>query len=182
MDQVFSNLCNMICAEEANALLFCHISPIYKMDYNVVVIESCGKRSLLVGWHNTREFLDFVKAFAPAGCTYTEFISHIALTKQFLSAYREMFYREIKGLPQHIDELITQVIELDFTVPQSSRGGLDGFSLYCWTPNGKKLRIWCHHGDEYYKPVSDLANALLDIARAETEYRFEFAKGRGDSQ
>lgn len=173
MNWSFSKLYYLLCDEPADILMDFHISPICRTAYNFIILRSNNDTKMLSGAHSSKEYIDFVKSFVPKGCTYSDFVSHIVPTKDFLTAYKRRFYSEDKELPQNIDTLISQVLSLDFSIPQTRHGGLDGFSLDCWIPNHDiDFHVWCHHYDMYYKPVTDLANAFLDIANVDKEYRF----------
>ena len=174
----FSDFCNLMSDDkEENLCVGFHISPVKKRDYNFFVINSSDGLKLLYGSHGTTEYLEFVKSYVPQKCSYTEFLENVAQTKEFISAYKARFYQE-KVLPNDIDKLVASVRNIDFSVPQTRHGGLDGFSLYCWMPQmSKEFRVWCCHYDEYYSPVTDLANALLNFTNVNEEYRFSVYKG-----
>lgn len=171
-----SKFCELICGDTAEVLIGYNIYPICRKEYNLIVMRSLGKISLLYGAHNTRDFIAFIKEYTPQTKSYDDFLENIAPTREFISAYKERFYIE-KKLSEQEEVLIAKVQELDCSTPCAFSGGRDGFSLTCWTPGcNKEFRIWCCHHDEYYKPITDLANALLDIANVNPEYRFSFYK------
>lgn len=174
----FSNFCNLM--SDGKDEKFCigyNIYPIKKKDYNFFVTSSTDGMKLLYGSHGEKEYLEFVKSYVPQKCSYIEFLQNIAQTKEFISAYKERFYQE-KVLPNGMERLVSTVSSIDFSMPQSRRGGLDGFSLYCWMPTmSKEFWVWCCNYDEYYSPVTDLANAVLDAINVDEEYRFSMYKG-----
>ena len=183
MTRPLSKFCNLICGDTADILVcyeisldYSHISPTCRKDYNFIIRRFQGKISLLYGAHSLREFIAFAYDYTPKGILVTDFLKQISPTHEFFSDYKERFYLE-KDLSSQEESLIAKVEELDYTTPHTVSCGYDGFSLHCWTPEcGKEFRIWCCHHDEYYKPITDLANALLDIANVDPEYRFIFYK------
>ena len=171
-----SKLCTLICNEYEKQCIGIHISPIHREEHNFIIINETETLKLFHGSHGTKEFLDFAKEMAPTDCSYADFLQNIAYSKEFLFAYGKKFYKEI-CLTDDIRVHLSKVNDIDFNVPQTRHGGLDGFSLNYWMLGlEKEFRVWCSHYDDYYAPITDLANALLNAAYVDKKYRFSVIK------
>lgn len=167
-----SKLCGLICDNCKEQYVGLHISPIRRAEHNFIIINEAGTLKLLHGSHTAKEFLDFAKEIVPAECSYTDFLQNIVCSKEFVFSYRKKFYKDI-CLNDDISVLLSKIKDVDFNVPQTRHGGLDGFSLNYWMPGlDKEFHVWCCHYDDYYAPLTDLANALLDVVSVDKKYRF----------
>lgn len=182
MNWTLQKYCELMCKDTDQLLLGMHISPIYRRYYSFFVLRAPEHTRMLFGSHDAAEITRLIKEYAvqkgvPKDCTYKQFEDEIMPTQAFLSVYKERFFKSDIVLTKDMENLVATVQNLDFTTPQTSIFGLDGFSTYCWTPGQKKeLSIWCHSYDAYYMPVITLANALLDIADVANDHRFQLQK------
>ena len=171
-----SELCELICNDNEKPVVGLSISPICKKEHNFIITNEAGMFKLLHGSYSDRQFLDFAKEMVPKECSYADFIKNIAYSYEFLLAYRKKFYSDIY-LTDDVNVLVSKVKDIDFNVPQTRHGGLDGFALNYWMLGlDKEFFAWCCHYDDYYAPVTDLANALLDVMSIDKEYRFRVCK------
>ena len=171
-----SELCGLLCNNCKEQCVGIQISPIYKAEHNFVMINMEGTLKLLHGSYREKEFLNFAKGVIPAECSYTDFLQNIGYSEEFLLAYRKKFYNDIY-LTDDTKVLLSKVQGIDFKFPQTCYGGRDGFSLNFWMPGlDKEFHVWCCHCDDYYAPITDLANALLDAVSVDREYRFRVSR------
>ena len=171
-----SKLCELICNDCEKQLIGLHISPIHKEEHNFIIMNEAGTLKVLHGSHNANEFLNFAKEIVPPKCSYTDFLQNIAYSQEFVLEYRRKFFKDI-FLTGDISILLSKVKDMDFNAPQIRHGGLDGFSLNYWMPGlDRELYVWCCHYDNYYAPITDLANVLLDAASVDKQYRFGVSK------
>lgn len=173
ISEIFAEL---LCDKESDILLRFRIAPIKFDEYYFVVCKKEEELILKYSRHKRFDFAIFLRERYPQGVSFDFFVENIVHTEEFIGEYKKHFCMEKKITPE-VEELIYKIKELDFSVPEKLSGGFDGFSLEWWVPECKKVRrVWCVHSDEYYKPLTDLANIFLDIADADSEYRFIFYK------
>jgi len=163
----------LLCENGKNVVLGFLIEPICKRRYCFIIFKANNQMSLLMGSHDTTEFLDFIKAYVPEGCSFSEFHNRIAVSEPFVAAYKSRFFSSQVITDGDTIQLIEEVCNLDFSTPKTWCGGLDGFSMDCYIAGKKEeLHLWCYYYDEYYLPVAKLANKMLSLAGANEDWRF----------
>ena len=163
----------LLCENSKNVVLGFLIEPICKRRYCFIIFKANNQMSLLMGQHDTTEFLDFIKAYVPEGCSFSEFHNRIAVSEPFVAAYKSRFFSSQVITDGDTIQLIEEVYNLDFSTPKTWCGGLDGFSMDCYIAGEKEeLHLWCYYYDEYYLPVAKLANKMLSLAGVNEDWRF----------
>lgn len=71
----------LLCENSKNVVLGFLIEPICKRRYCFIIFKANNQMSLLMGSHDTTEFLDFIKAYVPEGCSFSEFHNRIAVSE-----------------------------------------------------------------------------------------------------
>lgn len=75
----------LLCENSKNVVLGFLIEPICKRRYCFIIFKANNQMSLLMGSHDTTEFLDFIKAYVPEGCSFSEFHNRIAVSEPLVS-------------------------------------------------------------------------------------------------
>ena len=153
------------------------IGPIKKKRYMFICYEKEKNVYLKSSEYDSEELVRFIQEFSQNDMTMFESLEKVIMEDTFIDAYKRKFVRVIEIKNSVLKGLTEQVDNININYPKTKHNGLDGFSLDCYTPKwGKELHLWCCSKDEYFKPVIDLANYLLDFKEVDAGYRFRLVK------
>ena len=153
------------------------IGPIKRKHYMFICYEKERNVYLKSSEYDAEELVGFIQGFSRNDMTMFESIEKDIMEDTFIDAYKKRFAHTIEIKDCAFMTMIKQAINVNANSPKTKYNGLDGFSLDCYTPKwGKALHLWCCSKDEYFKPVIDLANYLLDFKEVDAGYRFRLVK------
>ena len=162
---------NLFLESDETEIISYIIAPINRKNYMFICYKKAGSLYLKNSECSDKEFIEFGREFYKNGRPTS--LEKAIREDSFIDAYKRKFVYVTEIKNGTLVGLLEQVSNVDIDSWKGQQMGLDGFSLDCYMPAwDKKLHMWCDIADEYFLPVVDLANFLLDFLKVDMEYRF----------
>lgn len=162
---------NLLLERDETEIISCIIGPIKRKQYMFICYEKDGNPYLKFSEYSHKELFEFGREFYKMSMPVS--LEKVIKEDSFIEAYKRKFVRVAEIKNSTFVGLLKQVSNVDIDAWKRNIKGLDGFSLDCYMPIwDKNLCMWCVIADEYFRPVVDLANFLLDFMMVDLEYRF----------